>query len=105
MAIDESKLQFSSEWSTLDKIPTMTFTQTAVAASTDTVIGTYTGNPPMITVQIKPNTETAWYLIGTNPTSGGTFRNSFAWFSGGNIYCRSDVACTARLLKYERTIY
>lgn len=103
--MDETKLHFSSEWDTLDKIPDGGFTTTSVAANTDTVIGTYTGNPPMITVQIKPNSETRWYLIGTNPDAAGTLRHSFAWFSSGNIYCRSDTACTARLLKYYGTIY
>lgn len=104
MAIDETKIQFSSNWSTIDKVPAGKFTTTAVAANVNQIVGTYTSTPPMVTVQFKPTGSNLWYMPGDNARPGDYNFYYSSFFLSGNIYVNSTVAGTARLLIYDRKI-
>lgn len=104
MAVDDSKLIYSSQWGKVETFSGEQFKITAVSANTNTVIGTYTGSVPVFVAQFRPTSSSRWYLPGMNINSSNLFFNVKVWALSGNIYMNSEMAGTARLSVMEDTL-
>ncbi len=101
MAIDDTKLSYSSEW---DIDQQVSVTEVSVSSGT-TAIATIddAADPPMFEVEFKPNSASYYFRMGTNSsddTVAGLF-SAMAYISGTSVYIKTTVAGTARLYIWE----
>ena len=90
MAIDETKLAFSSQWD-IDKVVDYRTTSASVSAgsnSTATVSHSY-GNRPYVIAQYKPTTQTTWFEAGENSLfSTSQLVDMHVWITSSSIQFR-----------------
>lgn len=99
MAVDSTKIGYSSTWDIDQLIATNTDNPTSVASGS-TAIYTITGSVtlPDFKVQFKPTGSTFWFEPGTSSTNGtvaGEFTFS-SYVSGSSIFITTSTAGTAR---------
>lgn len=95
MAVDESKLAYSSDWD-IDQL--VASDDVGIGVGTTTV---YTisdaSDPPTYQVQFQPSGDTKWYNCGANSTDNGvSFFNVLAYIDGTALRVSATVAGTAR---------
>lgn len=104
MAVDNSKVLFSSNWD-IDQATTNGFVSQAISANVDTSFYTFSGgNVPVFDVQFKPSGENNWYLPGQNMNAADSGFYFQAYALGSNLYAKSTIAGTIRYIIYMETI-
>lgn len=104
MAVDNSKVLFSSNWD-IDQSSSSSFTTVNISANVDTAVFTFpVGKMPVFDIQFKPSSESSWYMPGWNKNAGGTGFMFSAFASGTTVYARSTLAGSVRYLRYLETI-
>mgnify|MGYP003575399221 CR=1 FL=1 len=101
MAIDESKLLFSSQWE-VDTITTLQPTVTTVSANTDTLVHSFTGDIPVYEVVAISNGRL--YRPGRNGQALGPKLTFHSWVAGNGIYVRLDQSATVRCYAWSDKI-
>jgi hypothetical protein len=93
MAVDQSGLEFSSNWDIDQIYPVVT---ASIPAGTTTVT-TFTGNPPIFDVLAKPSGYPYWVQPGQNGIYFESTLTFNAWISGNSIVAQTDMPCDIRL--------
>lgn len=103
MAVDDSKLLYSSQWDIDQLISTGDL---AVSTGTTTIHTIASAvDPSTYTVQFKPVSQSKWFNCGTGSTSGGASFFSFvAYIDGPALKVKTTVAGTARYRVWEDSI-
>lgn len=99
MAVDPTKIAYSSGWDIDQLVTTNTGSPTSIGSGS-TAIYTITGTValPDFKVQFKPTGSTFWFEPGTSSTNGtvaGEFTFS-TYISGSSIFITTSTAGTAR---------
>jgi hypothetical protein len=92
MALDESGIQYSSNWD-IDQIVSVTPTS---SPGGDVVVGTFTGDPPVFEVMAKPTGETFWVQPGRNGVDFGPNFIMVSYISGTDIHVLTSASCDIR---------